>query len=75
MSDSRRHAALSNEAMPVAKRRGRKDCRGRGRRRGAESAVATASMASTIGLHNGEKTGNFLLERDEEKWNPARIPF
>jgi hypothetical protein len=64
MSESRRQTPLSNEAMPVATRRGRKDCRGDGRRRGAESAGATASMASTVGLLNREKTGRFLLVRD-----------
>jgi hypothetical protein len=56
-------APLSNEAMPVAKRRGRKDCRDDERRRGTESAGATASMASAIGLLNREKAGKFLLVR------------
>jgi hypothetical protein len=64
MSDSRRQALLSNEAMPVAKRQGRNDCRGDGRRRGAESASAAASVASAIGRFNREKTGKFLLARD-----------
>jgi len=51
-------------ARRAAARRGRKDCRGDGRRRGAESAGAKASMASTPGLLDREKTGKFLLARD-----------
>jgi hypothetical protein len=56
--------ALVERGHANATRRGRKDCHGDGRRRGAELADATASMASYFGLLNREKTEKCLLVRD-----------
>lgn len=61
------HFALMNQGdhlgqqAPVATRRSREDCRGDGRWRGAESAAATAFMASAISRLTFEKNGKFLL--------------